>query len=324
MPVAASRVEARRPTFCASAPRESAMDINWQDWLGGVDAVLNYSFSLGGQSVSIADLFVVVAIFSVAWMASRLARQAVRGLMRSRGVTDEGTVAVTSRILHYVVMGVALLTALSQIGINLSALFAAGAVFAVGVGFALQNLSENFVSGVILLFERSIKPGDVVEVQGNIVRVLRLGIRTTLCRNHDDEEIIVPNSLLVRNPVRNRTLHDSIYRLRAGVGVAYESDVKQLMEVLRGAADGLSWKARTKPPIVFLTEFGSSSINFEVSVWIDDPWQAPTRHSQLMEAVWHALKAHDITIAFPQLDLHVKSMVSTNPASGPSASSARP
>jgi potassium efflux system protein len=276
-----------------------------QDLLGALDAVLGYSFSIGGQTVSLADLFIVVAILALSWALSRLLRRTLAQIMRRRGVDDDGTVAVTSRILHYLIIGLALLTALSQIGINLSALFAAGAVFAVGIGFALQNLSENFVSGVILLFERSIKPGDVLEVEGMTVRVLQMGIRTTLCRNQDDEEIIVPNSTLVRNTVRNQTLRDTLQRLRAGVGIAYESDLRKAMSVLHEAADSLSWRSRKRAPVVLLTEFGDSSVVLEVSVWIEDPWQAPLRRSQLMEAIWHTLHEHDITIAFPQLDVHL-------------------
>lgn len=293
------------------------------DLLAALDAVLNYSFSIGGQTVSVADLFVVVAIVTLSLGLSRLLRRTLSRLLHRRGVDDEGTVAVTSRILHYVIMGLGLLTALSQVGINLSALFAAGAVFAVGIGFALQNLSENFVSGVILLFERTIKPGDVLEVEGMTVRVLRLGIRTTLCRNHDDEEIILPNSTLVRNTVRNQTLRDSLQRLRATVGVAYESDLEQVMRVLREAAAGLPWRVSSRPPVVLLTDFAASSVNFDVSVWIDDPWQAPLRRSELMRAIWHALKAHDITIAFPQLDVHLDARgVAAPPVHRPARASA--
>lgn len=281
------------------------MNADGQDLLGALDAVLSYSFSIGGQTVSLADLFIVCAILGLSWAVSRLLRRTLAQIMRRRGVDDDGTVAVTSRILHYVIIGLALLTALSQIGINLSALFAAGAVFAVGIGFALQNLSENFVSGVILLFERSIKPGDVLEVEGMTVRVLQMGIRTTLCRNQDDEEIIVPNSTLVRNTVRNHTLRDTLQRLRAGVGIAYESDLRQAMGVLTEAAESLTWRSRKRAPVVLLTDFADSSVVLEVSVWIEDPWQAPLRRSQLMEAIWHALHEHGITIAFPQLDVHL-------------------
>lgn len=280
------------------------MDMQWQEIFGLVDSVLEASFTIGGSEVTVADLLVVVALLFLTWVFSRLFRRGLERIMRRRGVDDEGTIAATLRITHYFVMILGFLTAVSQVGINLSALFAAGAVFAVGIGFALQDLAQNFVSGVILLFERSIKPGDIVEVDGYVVRVLKLGIRTTLCRNREDEEILVPNSHLVESSVKNFTLHDTNLRLRAAVGVAYESDMRRVFEVLQTMADALEWRLQTRSPVVLLTEFGSSSVNFEVSVWTDDPWQAPRRHSDLMKGIWFALQEADLTIAFPQLDVH--------------------
>ncbi|MBT8404431.1 MAG: mechanosensitive ion channel, partial [Gemmatimonadetes bacterium] len=178
------------------------------------------------------------------------------------------------------------------------------AVFAVGIGFALQNLSENFVSGVILMFERSIKPGDIVEVDGYVVRVLKLGMRTTLARNREDEEILVPNSHLVAATVKNFTLHDTVLRIRAEVGVEYSSDMARVMEVLQTMAESQTWRLEGRDPVVLMKEFGASSVDFEVSVWTDDPWLAPRFRSQLMQGIWFALADAGITIAFPQLDVH--------------------
>lgn len=285
------------------------MDNGWQDLIGSIGGVFSASFSIGGSDVSVADLLVVLAILVATWVFSRLLRRTVQSFMQGRDIGDPGTVAVTLRILHYAIMAVGLMTALTQVNINLSGLFAAGAVFAVGVGFALQNLSENFVSGVILMFERSIKPGDVVEVDGYVVRVLRLGIRTTLTRNRDDEEILVPNSHLVDSTVKNFTFHDTVLRLRASVGVEYGSDMKRVVEVLQAMADGLVWRLDNREPTVFMTEFGASSVEFEVSVWTDDPWNGPRYHSELMKGIWFALAEADITIAFPQLDVHLDAPV---------------
>jgi small-conductance mechanosensitive channel len=105
--------------------------------------------------------------------------------------------------------------------------------------------------------------------------------------------------------VKNFTLQDSIIRLRAAVGVSYRSDMKQVAEVLESMAEGLDWRLRTYPPTVMLKEFGSSSVDWEVSVWTDDPWRAPQARSELMKAIWNALADAEITIAFPQLDLHL-------------------
>lgn len=292
------------PRAAAAQDVGQTVERNWREILALINDVLQYTVTVGGQDVNVLGVILFIGIVLVTWAVSRLIRRALRGTLERRGVDDPGTMAAANRILHYFIMAIGLLTGLAQIGINLSALFAAGAIFAVGIGFALQTLSENFVSGVILLVERSIKPGDILEVGGTVIRVQRMGIRTTLGRNRDDEEMIIPNSTLVTNVVTNYTLQDSITRLRATVGVAYESDMAQVREVLETMAKGLEWQLATHEPRVLLTEFGTSSVNFEVSVWVSDPWRAPQFRSQLMEAIWHALADQDITIAFPQVDVH--------------------
>jgi small-conductance mechanosensitive channel len=288
----------------AAAAQQATDESNWGEILSLIDAVLQYSVTIGGQEVNVLGVILLFAILVVTWIVSRLVRGGLRRVLDRRGVEDPGTVAVVNSILHYFVMAVGLLTGLSQVGINLSALFAAGAVFAVGVGFALQSLSENFVSGVILLIERSIKPGDILHVEGTVIRVQRMGIRTTIGRNRDDEEMIIPNAILASNIVKNYTLRDAILRLRAPVGVSYRSDLSQVRDVLEGMAERIDWRLKSHDPVVLLREFGSSSVEFEVSVWITDPWRAQRFHSDLLESIWAALKEHDITIAFPQLDLH--------------------
>ena len=296
------------------------MDIQWQDVGSRIESLFGASFSIGGSAVTVADLLVVLGILFTTWLFSRVLRNGLERFMRRRDIGDEGTVAVTLRVTHYAIMAIGLMTALSQVNINLSGLFAAGAIFAVGIGFALQNLSENFVSGVILMFERSIKPGDIVEVDGYVVRVLKLGMRTTLARNREDEEILVPNSHLVAATVKNFTLHDTVLRIRADVGVEYASDMAQVMEVLQTMADSQPWRLQSRDPIVMMKGFGASSVDFEVSVWTDDPWLAPRLRSKLLQGIWFALAEADITIAFPQLDVHLDAPVSEALASLPRAS----
>lgn len=265
--------------------------------------------TFGGTDVTLVMIFVVGVMIVVTWWVSHILQRAVERAFRARGVYDVGTVAVSKRLLHYTVMAIGLAIAIQQIGINLSALFAAGALFAVGLGFAMQNIAQNFVSGLILLVERPIKPGDVVEVEDRVVRVLKMGIRTTVARTRDEEAIIIPNSSLVQTPVKNFTLGDSIYRIRANVGVTYDSDMRRVRSALERAAQALPWRLQDHDPVITLTEFADSSVNWQVSVWIDDPWRSRRLLSDLLEAVWWALKEDGIVIAFPQLDLHLDSPV---------------
>jgi small-conductance mechanosensitive channel len=131
-----------------------------------------------------------------------------------------------------------------------------------------------------------------------------MGIRATIARTLDEEDIIIPNSILVASPVKNYTLKDSLYRLRSKVGVVYSSDMAQVRRVLEEVAGKMEWRSPVQAPRILLSDFGDSSVNFEVSVWIDNPWRMRHHLNLLNEAVWWGLKDAGITIAFPQLDVH--------------------
>lgn len=262
-------------------------------------------FSIGAVPVTVFSLWLFAILLFVSGVLSRLAQKGVARSFEARGMLERGTITATQRLVHYVVMAVGLGVALETVGIDLSVLFAAGAVFAVGVGFAMQNIAENFVGGLILLVERSIKPGDVLELDGEDVVVRRLAIRTTIVRTRDDEELIVPNANLVTSVVRNHTFDDAYCRVRAQVGVAYHSDLRRVEAALDRAARSVSGRAEDKEPVVYLVGFGSSSVDWEVSIWTVDPWQKPRLRSDLNKAIWWALKEDGVEIPFPQLDLHL-------------------
>jgi small-conductance mechanosensitive channel len=266
-------------------------------------------FSFGGTDITIEKIIIFVVILMIAVFISRLLQRAMAKALALRGIRDEGTVDVAKRLFHYLVLAIAVGVAIETIGVSLTALFAAGAIFAIGLGFAMQNIVQNFVSGVILLAERSIKPGDVLQVDGRFVKVRHMGIRSTICRTLDEEEIIVPNSTIVQSAVTNYTLQDSLFRLRCTVGVVYGSDMRLVKKTLQEAAENLTWRYKEKNPVAFLTEFGDSSVVWEVSVWISDPWIMRRARSDLNEAIWWALKEQGIVIAFPQLDVHFDAAV---------------
>ncbi|MBC8425551.1 mechanosensitive ion channel [bacterium] len=265
--------------------------------------------TFGGTDITPEKIIVFAVILAVAYIFSRLLQRAMAKAFAMRGIRDQGTVDVAKRLLHYVILAIALGVAIETIGVNLTALFAAGAIFAIGLGFAMQNIVQNFVSGVILLAERTIKPGDVLQVDGRFVKVQHMGIRSTICRTLDEEELIVPNSEIVQSAVTNYTLKDSLYRLRCTVGVVYGSDMALVKKTLQEIAGKLSWRYKEKQPVVYLAEFGDSSVVWEVSVWISDPWIMRRARSDLNEAIWWALKERGIVIAFPQLDLHLDAEV---------------
>lgn len=262
-------------------------------------------FTIAGTPVNVETVTLAVIVVIISWWASRLADKATGRVMRRKGIEDEGSIGATARLVHYVVLGVGMAVAVETLGIDLTALFTAGAVLAIAIGFAMQNITQNFVSGVILLVERTIKPGDIVEVEGKMVRVTHLGLRTTVTRTWDAEDLIIPNSILVASTVKNFTLRDRLHRIRAVVGVSYDSDMKLVREVLEKTTKDLPWREQDTDPVVLMKEFGASSVDFDVSVWVDDPFARSVGKSQLLEAIWFALKDAGIVIAYPQLDVHL-------------------
>jgi small-conductance mechanosensitive channel len=268
--------------------------------------LLNYEFTkLGDASITPITVGTGAAIIMVSWWLSALARDGLTRVMLSRSIGDEGSVGAIARLTQYALLGVGVAVGLQTLGLDLSAVLAAGAVFAVGFGLAMQHVAENFVSGVILLVERTIRPGDVLELEtGELVRVQYLGIRSTVARTLNDEEIILPNSLLVQTRVKNLRLSDTFLRVRVEVGVSYSSDLRATMAALKRAAETFP-PVDTRPPAVLLKGFGASSVDFDVSVWTRSPWDKQRVRSALALAVWDALHQDGITIAFPQLDLHL-------------------
>ena len=263
-------------------------------------------FRIGKAMLTTGTLLAALAIALGAYVFSRTLQRLVRSGLARRQVHDHGTVAVGLRLMHYVVVSLGFCLALQTAGVDLGNLFAAGAVFAIGIGFAMQNIAQNFVAGVLLLLERTIRPGDVIDVGGQVVRVRDIGIRSTLGRTAYDEDIIVPNAMLVQSQVKNFTLTDTHYRIIAQLGVSYESDLQQVMQVLGATAAAVPWRLISHEPVVLLLRFDESAVVFEVSVWYDDPWAARGRRSDLNLALWQALRAAQISLACPQLDVHLK------------------
>ena len=270
------------------------------------DVVTEELFRVGAKAVSLFTLASMLVTFCGMLALSWLLRAGLRRALRRSSIEAAGgDVGVADRLIHYGFIVVGIAVALHLAGIKLGAVFAAGAVFAVGFGFAMQNIAQNFVSGVILLIERTIKPGDVLEIGTSIVKVMKMSIRATIVRTLDDEDIIVPNSTLVQSNVKNYTLEDNLYRVKVLVGVSYDSDLKLVREVLEKAADGVTWRDKAYPPRVLLLNFGPSAVEFETSAWMHEPFHYRIAGSDLRETIWWAFKRAGINIARPQLQVQL-------------------
>ena len=261
-------------------------------------------FKLSGTEVTLLSIVVFILIIVVSIAISTVLQRALKKTLAHKFVKQEGTLAAILRLIHYSVVIVGFGIGLQTIGINLGALFAAGAVFAIAIGFAMQNIVQNFVAGIILLIERTIKPGDILEVEGTVVKVIDMGIRTTVVRTWREEELIMPNSIFSQSTVKNYTLRDNEFRLGIEVGVHYDSDMKKVIKVLEETAHNIPWRLPKPEPRVLLQDFGDSAVVFGVYINVDDPWKQRVYMSDLRKAVWFAFKDADITIAFHQVDIH--------------------
>lgn len=234
--------------------------------------------------------------------------------LKAHADADAKTFRFYRRFVMVSCWGIGGAIAVHTLGIDLTHLFTAGGLLAVAIAFAMKNLLENLVSGLILRLEGTVEPGDVLYTsEGEKVQVRAIGPRTTIVRTKNEADRVIPNAELVQTAISNFTYKDKLQRLETKVGVAYDSDLKKVRATLEAVCEGLDWKSNHKKPQVQLFEFGDSAVIYRILVWIEDPWIAGMRRSDLNEAIWWALKDALIVIAFPQLDVHLDKAVSNPP-----------
>lgn len=263
-------------------------------------------FVVGGTAVTVASVVSFVVFLLSAYAASWLLRRSLQRVYRRRAL-DEGVQHALDRLLHYAVVALGAFVALENLGISITALAGLGAILAVGIGFGLQNIAQNFVSGLILLLERPVKKGDFVEV-GDVRGTVRdIRARATVVTTLDNVDIIVPNGQFITEAVTNETYGDRRVRVRITVGVAYGSDTARVRDVLLRVAAANADVLADPPPQVLFKDFGESSLDFELLAWLVDPRLENPAASELRFAIDQAFRAERIEIPFPQRDLHLRS-----------------
>jgi small-conductance mechanosensitive channel len=203
---------------------------------------------------------------------------------------------------------VGFLLALVALGIDLRNITIIGGALGVGIGFGLQGIVNNFVSGLILLFERPIKVGDWVQLGDQWGEISKIGLRATVVKTFDRSEVVVPNSDLVSNQVTNWTLSDRFMRITIPVGVAYGSDVPLVMQTLKDCADDNPMVVSNPAPQILFMGFGDSSLDFQVRIWIHEVDNMFAVRSELNQEIDRRFRESGIEIAFPQRDLHLRSV----------------
>jgi len=296
--------------------------VNWLTFYGTLTFILLYFskakwmftkiIKIGNVDVTLFLIIVAIFIISLASRISKISTTVILPGVYNRYNLDKGMRFTLDRIVHYSIMIIAIIVSLTTVGINLSALTVFAGIISVGIGFGLQNITSNFISGIILLFERPIKVGDRVVIDDISGDVEKINMRATIIKTALNEHIIVPNSYFLQEKVINRSFGDPKIRIVIPVGVAYGTDVEKVRELLLKVAmeeHQSSPALLTMPePFVNFAGFGDSALNFELLVWIEDPNQVVLIKSNLNFRINKIFTEHNINIPFPQMDLHIKGM----------------
>ncbi len=271
-------------------------------------------------SVSIGSILLLLILFASVIIIERIVQKQLIRRFLSRTKLQPSLQFGLSRIIGYTLIAVGFYVAFQLVGVDLSSLAIIAASLGVGIGFGLQNIINNLVSGIIILAERPISIGDRIEVAGVAGRVTKIQLRSTTVVTNDNITMIVPNADFISNTVTNWSHGDPKVRIRVPVGVAYGSDLKLLQQLLLEAAGEHPKALRDPTPVVLFTEFGDSSLNFELGVWTQEMTATPIHFTSEMNfIIEQKLRENGIEIPFPQRDLHVRSGLP--PAAGASSDS---
>jgi small-conductance mechanosensitive channel len=254
-------------------------------------------FTIGSTETTVGMALAAAVVVIVTFVLARMARRITVRHFERHEAGDKVAVKTASNLIALAGVVVGLDIVLNIFGVRLTALFAAGGFFGLGAGFAVKNILENFLSGVILRVDQTIRKGDVVQLHDRLLQITRLGLRSTVGTTVDGEEILIPNSTVAGGIVANLTRKNRVIRVPVRVGVDLTSDLEVVREALEKAAAGLDWKSKEGEPMVLVKEFTRNSMDYEVSVWIDDVLQLRQRHSDLSEAIWRELSAAGVTMA---------------------------
>jgi small-conductance mechanosensitive channel len=269
-------------------------------------------FSIGETPVTGGDILRVLIILIVAYLLSRGIRHAIGRVSDRDSAGTQASLYTVGRLTHYVIIIVAVLIALSTIGFDFGKLALIAGALGIGIGFGLQSIVSNFVSGLIILFEHSLRVGDYIELDTGLTGTVKsINVRSTLINTNDNIDIVVPNSEFVTAKLTNWTLGERILRVRIPFGVAYGSDKELVRKAAQEAAAEVSYTLthmKGREPEVWLVDFGESSLDFLLLVWVNRQGaRRPTRtRAAYLWELESKLAEYGIEIPFPQRDLNLR------------------
>ena len=307
------------PTATPSQPVSAAEDIkeavsDKSEAVGGmVDTLDAMAFSIGDMRISMWDALIVLGVIflviALAWAASRL----VSMLLKRMTKLDNTQRLLSEKISTIVIWGAAFFLGIDLLGIDLTALAVFSGAFGLAIGFGLQKTFGNLIAGIILLMDKSIKPGDVIAVAdqaGNSTfgQIRKIGIRAVSITTRDQKEYLIPNENLMVNQVENWSYSSRNVRMQIPVGVSYNCDIKKAEQLMLEAAKNTSRVLKSPPPTCWLDGYGDSSVDFIIHCWIKDPEAGIGNiKSEVLKTLWDLFQENDIEIPFPQRDLNLRS-----------------
>lgn len=263
---------------------------------------LNYTIlQFGDYTIKVSSILFSIAFFVVIILLLKIIK---KGIYSTRKIELAKKYSIYS-LVKYFILVLSIVIGMQILGFNLSVLVAGSAALLVGLGLGLQNLFSDFISGIILLVDSTIKVHDVIEVNGMVCRVQEINLRTTTVFTRDDKYIILPNSELTRNQLINWTHSHVTSRFEVGVGVDYSSDIHLVMKILKQAVENQEGILHHPEPFVRFMDYGESSLNFSVYFWSEEVYRVEHIKSEIRIKIFDLFRSNNITIPFPQRVVHI-------------------
>ncbi len=283
-------------------------------------------FSAGRMHVSLLSLINIALTALVLFLLVRIANRVVRRVVRGGPDLDPTQQLLVEKIASVVIVIAAFFVGIDLLGIDLTAFAVFSGALGLAVGFGLQKTFGNLIAGIILLMDRSIKPGDVIVVADAVGRVNKIGVRAVSVITRDGKEHLIPNELLMTERVENWSYSSREVRIKMAVGVSYDSDLRLAQRLMLEAADEGPRVLKKPAPVCWITGFGDSAVNHELRLWISDPEGGLGNiQGDVFLRIWDKFKAAGIEIPFPQRDVHVRSLPEKTPAAAkPKRASRKP
>ncbi|MDC7999311.1 mechanosensitive ion channel family protein [Gilvibacter sediminis] len=291
---------------------EEATEIGKSLW-ASIREFLNRGFHFGEGDKQIHLTIGLILTLVIAIFVSSFALNLIRKWL-TRRMEEENRLKFVSifKFLKYLIYMLVILLTMNAAGINVTVLLTASAALFVGLGLALQELFQDIIGGIFIIVDKSLLVGDIIEINGKVGKVIEIRLRTTRCITRDDKVIIIPNHKFISDTVFNYTQNHKMTREGVTVGVAYGSDTRLVEKLLLECVQSEPGILKRPEPRVLFQDFGDSALIFSVFFYVTDSFKDPLTKSNVRFKIDEAFRANDISIPFPQRDLHIKTMVSPN------------